>query len=213
MRGRVDPETGLSADQFLNYLTQATFFAVFLLTAWAAVRVPRRARINTALFFGVLAFIIAMQWLTAAIHLPANPAFGALTGGLLMTMPYLMLRLVADFSDVPPRVMTGGAVGLVATAALVTTLPYWPPDAPVRFPITVLLVLYFVVLSGYVAVQLVLGSRRASGVTQRRLQAAAAGCALLALVLLLVLPSTLLPALRPVWMVASRLVGLASGLA
>lgn len=209
----MDPQAGVTADQFLNFLTQATFFAVFLVTAAAAFRAPRRSRIDTALFFGALAVIIAVQWVTAALHLPAHPASGAMTGGLAMALPYLMLRLVDDFSGVAPRIMGAAAVGLAGAVLLVATLPMWPQDSPVRFPLTGLLVAYFVVLAIYVAARFVTGAQRASGVTRRRLQAAAAGCALLGLVILLTLPTTLFPELRPVWMVVSRLAGLASGLA
>ena len=211
--GRVDPDTGLTADQFLNLATQATFFAVFLLTAAAAIRSPRRAKVDTALFFGALAIIIALQWLSAAGVLTANPLQTALTGSLAMALPYLMLRLVDDFSGVPPRIMGAAAAGLVLSVVLVAIQPIWPDSSPFRLSITAILVAYFVVLAIYVAARFVLGGKRASGVTRRRMQAAAAGCALLGLVILLVLPSTLVPAWRPVWTIASRLMGLACGLA
>ena len=209
----MDSQPGLTADQFLNFVTQATFFAVFVLTAWAALRSPRRARIDTALLFGALATIIGLQWLTAAFDLPPNAVLSTLSGGLAMALPYLMLRLVEDFSGVPRRVMVAAGVGLALSVVGVAALPLWPAGSAARGVVTAALVAYFVVLAIYVSARFVLGARQTSGVTRRRLQAAAAGCALLGAVILLVLPTTFYPGLRPVWTIVSRLCSLASGLA
>ena len=209
----MDPDSGLTADQFLNFVTQATFVVVFLVTAAAAVRSPRRAKVDTALFFGALAVIIALQWLSAAGVLPTHPVLSALSGALLMALPYLMLRLVDDFSGVPARIMGVAAGGLVLSAVVVALLPLLPVESPFRLPLTALLVAYFVSLAIYVAARFVVGAQRASGVTRRRMQAAAAGCALLGLVILVILPTQLFPTWRPVWMIVSRLMGLGCGLA
>ena len=83
---------------------------------------------------------------------------------LVIAMPYLLLRLVDDFSDVPRLAKRVGEGGLILSAiaffATVGTLPS---------PILIAVVLYFAGLSAYCAVAFVRAARRSAGVTGRRL--------------------------------------------
>ena len=161
-------EPGLTADQFLNFLTQAAFFLVFLLTGWTAFRRPRRAAINTTLFFGVIAVVVLWQWLNSALHFQPNPIVGAVVGGLFFALPYLMLRLVDDFAHVPRWVKRGAEVGLALSVAGLVLLTTLGTGGPVRVPLTVVLIGYFVVLIGYSGFRFIREAGRTTGVTQRR---------------------------------------------
>lgn len=107
----------MAADQFLRYLTQALYVIIFLATAVEAVRRPTRAQIDIALFFGVTALVIAQGWVVRALGLDASRILTALTSSLVMALPYLLLRLVNDFSTVWPPLMRGAEAGLVLSVA------------------------------------------------------------------------------------------------
>jgi PAS domain S-box-containing protein len=111
-----------------------------------------------------------------------------------MALPYLLLRLLDDFVGVPRALLRAAEVGLagaVLTLFLVVPLrPGWT---------TVILVAYFFCLEVYAAVRFLLGARRSSGVTRRRLQAVAAGSGFLGLTVLIAGLQAFAPALAGVW--------------
>src|SRR5690242_14977730 len=91
----------MSAHQFLQYLTQVLFVLVFLVVTVRAIRQPRRAHADVALFFGVCAVLVIAGWVTSTLHLtPGRVATAALTT-LFLALPYPLLRLVDDFAAVP----------------------------------------------------------------------------------------------------------------
>jgi signal transduction histidine kinase len=203
----------VTADALLQFLTQAVYFLVFLYVSAQAVRRPSRANVDTAIFFGVLALIIAWQWVSSALAIERTPLVSTLTGILLMSLPYTLLRLVDDFSDVPRWVMRAAEAGLALSVVALAVMATWPAGDPRRLAPTIALVVYFVAFELYAAVKFVLEARRTSGVTSRRMQAVALGSVFLGLVLALVLPGLALPQWQGLWMVLSRLCGLASGVA
>ncbi len=164
----------MTAAQLLQLVAEALYVLVFLVVAIRAARFPHRANVDMALFFGVSAFVIAESHLTAALAV-RNPLWSTLGGALIMTLPYLLLRLVDDFLDVPALLLRGAEVGLAL--AVISLFVFRP--APLV--LTLLLVLYFVGLQVYSAVAFMRGARRAGGVTRRRMQAVAAGSLFLGL--------------------------------
>lgn len=48
----------MSAQALVRELTWFVYLLIFLYVAWEVVREPRRATIDTALFFGLIAFVI-----------------------------------------------------------------------------------------------------------------------------------------------------------
>src|SRR5207253_182878 len=101
---------------------------------------------------------------------------GTFEAALLMALPYLLLRLVADFMDVPVVLLRGAETGLVLASAVLVLVP-----SPLPLPWTLALVAYFVGVSLYASPAFVRGARRSGGVTRRRLQAVALGSVFLAL--------------------------------
>jgi signal transduction histidine kinase len=198
----------MSAQTLLRAVTQAVFLGVFILVAIDAVRRPRRATLDTALLFGALAIAIADQWIIDALHVNVDRALGAINGSLVMAMPYLLLRLLDDFTDVPRRVMRAAEAGLVlAVAGLIGFA------SPLPSGLTLVYVLYFVVIEGYCALGFVRAAQRSSGVTCRRMQAVAAGSALLGLAILIAGFQVATPSLEDLWTVVVQVCGIASGIA
>lgn len=198
----------MSAIQFFQWLTQALYVLISLVAASTAVRRPTRVRLDIALFFGVITLIIAQGWVFQAFDIPTNRVITILTGSLLMALPYMLLRLVNDFTTVPVRILRAAEVGLVlcvvGIVALTPTLPLW---------LTLPLVYYFFVVNGYVAVAFLRAARRASGVTRRRMQAVAFGSGFFGLSILLLGLASVEPAgIRGPSSLIQQLASLASGL-
>ena len=170
----------MRTDQFLQYLDQGLFLLIFVATAIEAVRRPARVKADIALFFGVCALLILEAWLFAALHVRPGSVLIALTSSALMALPYLLLRLVNDFSTPPRWVLRAAEAGLaLSVAGLFLFAPALPPW------LILLLTLYFCVFSIYSALAFFREARRAGGVTRRRMQAVAAGSGLLGLAILL----------------------------
>jgi signal transduction histidine kinase len=198
----------VSADDLLQYVTQALFVLIFLVVLRQAIRQPLRANVDIALLFGVFSLIIAMGIVSGALDVEDNRVLTAVSGALLMAHPYLMLRLVDDFSHVPVWMMRLGAVGL---AAAVVGLFAVAPPLPAA--LTLLYVAYFVWLEIYAARAFLRTARRSSGVTQRRMIAAAGGSALLGALILVAGLVSVAPAWEGFWTILTQALGLASGIA
>src|SRR3954453_23024783 len=202
----------MSASQFVQYLTQALYLLISLVVVRAAARRPTRARIDIAIFFGVITLIFAESWALKALGVRAGPGLTAVSQVLLMALPYLLIRLVSDFAVVPPLIMRGGELGLVLSiiAILVFHLVFHS-DLPVI--LTLLMVLYFLGLNVYVAVAFLRAARGSSGVTRRRMQAVAAGSGFLGLSILLIgLGAVESPRVREAVGLIEQVTALASGL-
>ncbi len=197
----------LSADDLVQFLTQALYVAIFILVVLQTVREPQRSNLDIALLFGVISLIVGVQWLTQALHLPPSAWLGALSGALLMALPYLLLRLLDDFADVPRAVVRAAVVGLMLSVLALFLVP-----APLHPVLVLLMVTYFLALTGYVAAAFVREARRSAGVTRSRMQAVALATIWLGLTILAAGLVALVPALTPQWILVGRVTGLASGL-
>ncbi|MGN6813947.1 MAG: ATP-binding protein [Thermomicrobiales bacterium] len=195
----------MSAGQFLQAVTQIVFVLISLVVTRAAVRQPTAARIDIAGFFGVTTFIILESWLVAAFGVTSTPLLTIFITALLMVLPYLLIRLVNDFTTVPTLIMRGAEAGLfLAIVAIIAFSPTLPS------PILVFLVLYFVAGNAYVAIAFLHAAGDAGGVTRRRLYAVAAGSGFLGLAILIAGVSTFLPvAARGVTQALQQVAGLA----
>jgi signal transduction histidine kinase len=198
----------LSADAFLQFLSNALYVLVFAFVLARTVREPLRPRVDTALFFGAIALVVATGWVTTIAHIELGRMFTAILVSLLMALPYLLLRLVDDFTVVPGWILRGAEAGL-AICVLIAFMAV----PPYPLPLTLLLVAYFIALAFYTTAAFLRGGRRATGVTRRRMHAAALGSGLLGLAILIAGLQAALPDLAPLWSVLSRVSSLGSGLA
>jgi signal transduction histidine kinase len=166
----------MTALQLVQATNNVLFVAIFVLVAIGAFRRRTRTAVDTALFFGALAFAVLENPVLQLLGIPANAVTTAIAVILVMSLPYLMLRLLADFADVPLLARAATLGGLIAVVIVVVTGgTLLDPSA------TLFLIGYFVAASLYAALGFIHLSRRSSGVTKRRIQAVAAGIGLLGL--------------------------------
>jgi signal transduction histidine kinase len=169
----------VTALELVSLLTQAIYVLIFLLVVVTVLRRRNRTSVDIALFFGAIAIAIVESRIVTTLGLQQLDLITDIVALLIIAMPYLLLRLVDDFSDVPLTVKRLAEGGLVlSAAAFLATEGTLPP------PILLAIVLYFAALSAYCAVAFVRAARRSAGVTRRRLQAVAAGTVLLGLAIL-----------------------------
>jgi signal transduction histidine kinase len=155
------------------------FVLIFLLVVWSALRRRTATSVDIAFFFGAISIaIVETRIVTTFGLLPVEIATDIVTI-LIIAMPYLLLRLVDDFSEVPVLVKRLAEVGLLLSAAAFLTYERALPQQ-----LLIAVVLYFAALSTYCAVAFVRAARRSAGVTRRRLQAVAVGTLLLGLAIL-----------------------------
>jgi signal transduction histidine kinase len=198
----------MRAEDLFQRLAEVLYVAIFVAVLVRALRRFTRARLDMVLFFGDAALVVLLSTLTNLSIVAAGVALADFEGILLMALPYLLLRLVADFMDVPRWLMTGAAIGLVAAAVTLVVLPTPIPPIP-----TLLLIGYFVGLSLYASIAFWMGAARARGVTRRRLEAVAFGSVFLGLDILLAGLTAALPAQREALTLLGALFGMASGVA
>lgn len=178
----------MTALELVSLLTQAIYVLIFASVVWTALRRRTRTSVDIALFFGAIAIAIVESRIVTTFGLTAVDLVTDIVALLVIAMPYLLLRLVDDFSDVPSAVKRLAEGGLVLSAtAFLATEGTLPP------PILLAVVLYFAALSTYDAVAFVRAALRSAGVTRRRLQAVAAGTLLLGLAILAAGFAPLLP--------------------
>ena len=198
----------MSANDLLSFLTQALFVLVFLVVATKAVRQPRRATVDTALLFGVASLLVAEGRAAPLLHLRTSPLLVATSSGLIMALPYLLVRLVDDFAHVPRLVLYGALVGLgVAVASFFIV----PPRADPLW-LTLFYVAYFVGLTVYTGVAFARTALRSRGITRRRMLAVAVGSFCLGLTILMAGLQAALPARAAWWTALASLSALGSGL-
>jgi len=179
----------VTALELVSLLTQTIYLLIFVLVGWGVVRRRTRTSVDIALFFGAISIAIVESRLVTTLGLQQVEIVTDVATLLIIAMPYLLLRLVDDFSSVPPIVSRIAEAGLFLSAvAFIATEGTVPP------PILLAVVLYFAALSTYCAVAFVQAARRAAGVTRRRLQAVALGTVLLGLAILVAGLAPLLPA-------------------
>jgi signal transduction histidine kinase len=198
----------MSAIQFIQWLTQALYILISIVVTITAARRPTRVRMDIALFFGVVTVIIAQGWVFRTLNIPQGRAITVALLSLLLMLPYLLLRLVNDFTTVPTPIVRAAEVGL---ACAVVSIIAFAPRVPLA--VTLLLAMYFFFVNIYVAATFLRVARRTSGVTRRRMQAVAYGSGFLGLTILLIGLSAIEPSsIREALRLIQQLSSLASGL-
>lgn len=198
----------MPALDLIQFLTNALYVGIFVVTLARAIRQPRLANIEIALLFGTAAVVVAVSWVFAALNTRPPAIANNIAGALVLVLPYILLRLVDEFAGVP------GAVLRLAEAALavsVAALFVFTPPAPAA--VTTFQVLYFVGLTLFITAAFVRVARTSIGSTAKRLWAVAIGSGLLALDIFVAGLSALAPQLSGQAQIAAALAGAASGVA
>lgn len=170
----------MTALDLLNVTAQAAYVVTFVLVGVKTVRHPTPAHRDMTLFFGVMALAILAQRIAPFFStLPPAWVTGAVVV-LLMAMPYVLLRLVADFSVVRPWLMR--TVEVLVVAAVVAEVAF-AGDAPAG--VLLAMVAYFAAVFVYCGTAFMSGARRGQGITRRRLEAVSIGSIFIGVAILL----------------------------
>ncbi|OLC56260.1 MAG: hypothetical protein AUH85_06905 [Chloroflexi bacterium 13_1_40CM_4_68_4] len=170
----------MSADELLQLITNVLFGAIFVAAAVNAARARRRANIHLAILFALPALAIGAGLVAPRIGINAQDRwYGATLVAAILGIPYFMLRLADDLSQVPRRVLPAALVGWVVVTAAFVVVPTPPPVW-----LTLAITLYFAVFAGLAGVFVAREAIRSRGVSRRRLQALALGSLLLGAVIL-----------------------------
>jgi signal transduction histidine kinase len=151
--------------ELVTYATQALYFVVAVYIASFTIRHPRRSNGNILIFFSLLATIAAYSWIQRIVEITPGTIVDALPALLIVTLPYVLLRLARAFSSVRDSIMRLSQAGLIASYVLVI----YPGTGN---PIALLVVLgYFAAVSVYAASRFHSSSLNANGITQKRMRA------------------------------------------
>ncbi len=196
----------MSAQQLIQYITWTFYIFIFFRVVVEAARRPLPSNIDIALFFAAAALIIAISTGELAGWLSTRGYAVPISVALLLALPYLLLRLVDDFMFVSSWLKRGAelVLFLLVVAGAIYPAPY--PDW-----LNLVMLLYLVLLLAYCAVAFTSAAWRATGVTQRRMVAIAAGTILLMSLFLLAGAQLEVPALATTVIILSGVVSLASG--
>jgi signal transduction histidine kinase len=165
----------LPTADFLRYLTWVIFSLIGLWTVAQAVRRPSRVNIDIGLLFGGLTVAIVIAALVRAGAIEPNPLVARTTSTALIAMPYLLVRLMDDVIGVSRRLMRLFSALFMLSMAIV-----WVDALQQIALVPVFLLLSLLATLGYVVVAGVRATRRATGITRRRLLAVSVGTLLLA---------------------------------
>jgi signal transduction histidine kinase len=181
----------VSLQAFLEWFTQGSIvlLAILMVVQWARWR--DRVSLDIFLVFGSLAILLIFERAFRITQIQA-PWIRPLGVSVLLAHPYLLLRVVSHFRRISRTVQRFAVAGLVMS--LVVT---WTATWPFRSAALVVAAFgYFIWLLGYVAWAFRQGSRAAGGVTHWRMQHAAIGALLLAIVFILAVLIAVLPVSR-----------------
>jgi signal transduction histidine kinase len=200
----------MSADDFVWLLTQAVLFLVFVIVVAHAVRHRQRASFDIAAFFAAIAGILVVSDLRrlASEGSRLEELLTLVSLALLLTLPYLLLRVVDDLRRQPRWLMVAA---FAATVAMVVASIVLPRPVPTWFLLAV--AVWFGGLVGYVTVAFVRGGQEGTGVTARRMLAASLGSALIAAAILLAIAGAVAPQISEWTSIATRISGLGAALA
>ncbi len=198
----------MSAIDLLSAVTQIIYVLIFASVLLQTIRRPTPAHLDMALFFGATAVIIVLARFAALVGTAAPPWVLPIEVAILLALPYVLLRLVDDFTRVAGAIKRGAefglAAGIIATYATAPRLPV---------AVTLYIVAYFFVVAVYCAVAFIRAARRTRGVTQRRMEAVSLGSILLGTDILVAGLTTLAgPQDRPIFQALGQVLGLGSGL-
>lgn len=199
----------MTAETLLQNVTDAIFVAIFALVALRTVAEPSRAHIDSSLLFGAIALIVAETWLSELLGITTSAVLTTIVSILLMALPYFMLRLVDDFRGVPRWLLRAAEVGLASSVVLLLAF------SGRRLPglVTVLLVAYFVAISGYAAGGFIRAAQQSSGVTRRRMRSVALGTGCIGLIILVAGIEAFSPGPAAVWLALTSVFGIVCGVA
>ena len=166
----------MTALELITLLSQAIYVVIFVAVGYRYLRARTPAHLDMTLYFGILAFVVVESRIATALGLVQPEWFTDTVIAAVIALPYILLRLVDDFTTVPRSIKRGSEILLIASIATLYVL-----QGPTLPPVYVLLVVgYIAGLSFYCSFRFFRAALRAQGVTKRRMQAISLGTVLFA---------------------------------
>ncbi len=167
----------MNAVDAAGYTAQLLLLGIAIYIALNTVQRPTRSNVTVLVFFGLLVIVLGYSLVQSIFAFAPSPVSELLPAILVLTLPYVLLRLAWQYSSVSPRVMRLAEIGLLGSWALTV---YPGPGNP--FALTAL-VSYFAAASIYAARQFQAGSVHANGITRKRLRSLSIASAFLGIAL------------------------------
>jgi signal transduction histidine kinase len=208
IRAGPDEHVPMRAEELFQRLTEVLYIVIFIAVLAGAIRRPTRVAMDMVLFFGDVALITLAGIAARVLDVNPSTTVSDVEASLLMALPYLLLRLVADFMPVRAWLLRAAEVGLILSVIALFAL-----DPPYPVVLVVLLVAYFVMVTLYASLAFWAAARHSTGVTRRRLQAVAVGSMFIGLVILLAGLSAVVPPLSGLLGTFGTIFGMCSALA
>ncbi len=169
----------MSADTLISLLAEGSFVLLAVITFVRMVRRPRRVKVHTAAFFGMVGVIVLVSWAGDLGGIEESRPLRLVVLSLLLALPYPLLGLADDFTGVPSWIKrlteVSLALSVVGVAALGEELPGW---------FVIFVVAYFVGTMTYASWQFTRAAATMRSVSRLRMSLAAAGSLALGGVLL-----------------------------
>jgi signal transduction histidine kinase len=197
----------MSADQFLTLFTQAVFVIVLAVMIRNAIRRPRRAQLDIALFFAAIVAELAIGDVETVFGLRGQPVLRAIALALIISLPYLLFRLVDDFTHQPAWLMRATALSWIVLVAVSILVPQ-----VLTVPYVAVHIAWVVLLGGYSSLEFLRYGRTTKGVTRRRMTAVAVGSGCIAAVFLFGGIAAFEPTISPVTTILSSLAAVLCGI-
>ena len=194
----------MSALDLIRYLSSAAFVLVFVAVLVRTLRDRRRQNVVALLFFGALALVITVSFATQLFGATLPGWVGLVLVGVLLAVPFLEVRLVAEHAAVDRRITIAAAAGFVLSGLSLLAVRAVPVVT------AAVIVGYFFIAGSYCAYVLLRRSRARIGPSSARVRAGAAGAFLLGLALLVAVVSAFD---RDLGDALTRIVSLAAALA
>ena len=167
----------MTALELITLLSRAIYVVIFLAVGYRYLHARTPAHLDMTVFFGILAFVVVQSRIATAVGIVAPEWFTDSVIAAVIALPYILLRLVDDFTVVPRTIKRGAEVLLIAAVAAAYVLP--GPALPSAY--VFLIVGYIASLSFYCGFRFFRAGVRAQGVTKRRMQTISLGTVLFAL--------------------------------
>jgi signal transduction histidine kinase len=194
----------MTALELISLINQLLFIGLFGVVLWQALRRRTRASWNTAMLLGAVAAAVALSRVAVWFDIAGEPFVTSLTLVLLSAVPFAMLRLVGDFSGSPRWVQAAGAFAFLALALTFIAL------RELTTPLMIATIAFFLAVGGYAAIAFAIESRRAHGITRRRMTAVALGAALFIAAIVDLFIGVLVEPLGPILSLIAQLLALAA---
>jgi hypothetical protein len=103
----------VNALELITLVSQAIYLIVFVLVLWRYIRAATPAHLDMTLFFGILALAVIETRVTALASIVAPDWVTDLIVVAVVALPYVLLRLLDDFTTVPPILKRAAELGLI----------------------------------------------------------------------------------------------------